>query len=170
MKSDKTKKGKKKDSKQKQNEQPQFSGMIFALGQMDLIFEITFDDKDLENPNSNSNDDKYFKIEDMNSLENLEFLKDKNEEFLNSIKIKPNNEYVKQLLLGNKISKKKCFIDLNCYGRPKFEGKEEFFDKIFEYVTVKNNLQINKTPLEEGSRFSLVIKLKHKKKQIKLMK
>ena len=162
MKSDKNKKGKKKETKPKK-EEPEFSGMTFAMGQMDLIFEIILDDKDLENPESKSEDDKYFQIEDMKEIKDISFLKDKNEEFLNTIKLKPNNEFIKQLLLGNKISKKKCFIDLNCYGRPKFEGEEEFFDKIFEYVTVKNYLQINKTPLEEGSRFSLLIQLKHKK-------
>ena len=162
MKSDKNKKGKKKEQKQKE-EKIQFSGMTFAMGQLDLIFEITFDDKDLENPNSTSDDDKYFKIEDMKSIKDLSFLKDKNEEFLNTIKLKPNNEFIKQLLLGNKMSKKKTFIDLICYGRPKFEGDNEFFDRIFEYVTVRNNLQINKTPLEDGSRYSLLIQLKHKK-------
>ena len=162
MKSDKNKKGKKKETKKEKGEEPQLSGMTFAMGQMDLIFEITFDDKDLENPESKSDEDKYFKIEDMKTIKDLSFLKDKNEEFLNTIKLKPNNEFIKQLLLGNKISKKKVFIDLNCYGRPKFEGEEEFFDKIFEYVTVKNYLQINKTPLEEGSRHSILIQLKHK--------
>ena len=99
----------------------------------------------------------------MKSIKDLSFLKDKNEEFLNTIKLKPNNEFIKQLLLGNKMSKKKTFIDLICYGRPKFEGDNEFFDRIFEYVTVRNNLQINKTPLEDGSRYSLLIQLKHKK-------
>ena len=161
--SDRNKKVKKKEPKQKQSEES-LGGMTFAMGPMDLIFEINFDDKDLENPNSQSEEDKYLKIEDMNSISNLSFLQDKPEEFLNTIKIKPNNEFIKQLILGNKISKKKTFIDLICYGRPKFESDEDkFFDRIFDYVTVKNNLQINKTPLEEGSRYSLLIQLRHKK-------
>ena len=166
MKGNKTKKGKKKDTKQKPSEESKFGGMTFAMGQMDLIFEIFFDDKDLENPKSQSEDDKYYKIEDIKEIKDLSFLEDKleNEEFLNSIKFKPNNEFIKQLLMGNKISKKKSFIDLICYGRPKFEGDSEFFDKIFEYVTIKNNLQINKTPLEENSRYSLLIQIRHKKK------
>ena len=161
--SDRNKKVKKKEPKQKQSEES-LGGMTFAMGPMDLIFEINFDDKDLENPNSQSEEDKYLKIEDMNSISNLSFLQDKPEEFLNTIKIKPNNEFIKQLILGNKISKKKTFIDLICYGRPKFESDEDkFFDRIFDYVTVKNNLQINKTPLEEGARYSLLIQLRHKK-------
>ena len=166
MKGNKNKKVKKKDSKQKPSEESQFGGMTFAMGEMDLIFEIFFDDKDLENPNSQSEDDKYYKIEDMKEIKDLSVIKDKleNEEFLNSIKLKPNNELTKQLILGNKITKKKSFIDLVCYGRPKFEGDSEFFDKVFDYVTVKNNLQINKTPLDENSRYSLLIHLRHKKK------
>ena len=161
--SDRNKKVKKKESKQKQSEES-FGGMTFAMGPMDLIFEINLDDKDLENPKSQSEEDKYIKIEDLNSIKELSFLEDKPEEFLNTIKIKPNNEFIKQLILGNKISKKKTFIDLICYGRPKFEDEgEQFFDKIFNYVTVKNNLQINKTPLEDGGRYSLIIQIRHKK-------
>ncbi len=166
MKSDKNKK---QTKKKKQTEQDQFSGMTFAMGQMDLIFEINFDDKDLENPNSQSADDKYFKIEDMNSIKDLSFLKDKNEEFLNTIKIRPNNEFIKQVLLGNKISKKKCFIDLICYGRPKFDSDEEkFFAKIFDYVTVNNKIQINQTPLQDDSRWSLILDLRHKNARKKI--
>ena len=84
------------------------------MGQMDLIFEIILDDEDLKNPESKSDEDKYFKIEDMKAIKDIFFLKDKNEEFLNTIKLKPNNEFIKQLILGNKISKKKTFIDLIC--------------------------------------------------------
>ena len=171
-KTNKSKKGKKNESKQKQNEEAPFSGMTLAIGEFDLIMEITFDDKDLEKSDGknneqkgeeNANDDKYYKIEEMTSIDKLKFLEEKPEEFLNTIKIRPNNEFIKQLILGNKISKKKCFIDLICYDRPTFQGEEEFFDNIFNYVTTKNYLQINKTPLKEGSRYSLIIELRHKK-------
>ena len=162
MKQDKNKKGKKKDTKQKQSEEPQFSGFTLAMGQLDLIMEINFKDEDLLNPNSSQDDDKYLNIENFESIKDLSFLKDKKEDFLNTIKIKPNNNCVKQLLLGNIISKKKCFIDFICYGRPKFEGEEQFFGKIFDYVTVNNKLQVNNTPLTEDSRWSLIIDMKHK--------
>ena len=100
MKSDKNKKTKKKEAKDsKKKEGDDFSGMTFAIGSMDLILEITLDDSDLG--------DK--KIEDLNTIEDLEFLKDKEEEFLNTIKIKPNNDFIRQVMLGNKISKKKMF-------------------------------------------------------------
>ena len=156
--------------KEKQNKE-QVGGMIFAMGQMDLIFEMVFDDKDLEKPNSENEEDKYIKLENLNNIEDLKFLQEK-KEFYNTIKMKGNNEFIKQLLLGNKISKKKNFIDLICYGRPKFEGDKEFFNEIFDHVTLNNGLQINKTPLEEGSRYSLLIQLKHKKhpEQIKIIK
>ena len=175
-KTNKSKKGKKNESKQKQNEEAPFSGMTLAIGEFDLIMEITFDDKDLEKSDGknneqkgeeNANDDKYYKIEEMTSIDKLKFLEEKPEEFLNTIKIRPNNEFIKQLILGNKISKKKCFIDLICYDRPTFQGEEEFFDNIFNYVTTKNYLQINKTPLKEGSRYSLIIELRHKEKKAK---
>ena len=112
MKENKSKKGKKKDSKQKSNEVSNLGGMTFAMGEMDLIFEIFFDDKDLENPQSKSEDDKYYKIENMKEIKDLSVLKDKfeNEEFLNTIKLKPNNEFIKQLLIGNKIAKKKYLL------------------------------------------------------------
>ena len=162
-----TQKGKKKAANQKQAQnQDELSGFSFAMGEMDLIFTITFTDKDLEKPDGEG-DDKYYKIEDMSSIKDLQFLKDKDEEFIGRIKVRPNNEFTKQLLLGNKISKKKCFIDFITFGRPKFEGDEEFFDTIFNQVTLKNGLQINSTPLEEG-RFSLVIELKHKDKEQKI--
>ena len=163
-----TQKGKKKGANQKQaqNQEEPFSGFQLAMGEMDLIFTINFTDKDLEKPDGEG-DDKYYKIEDMSSIKDLSFLKDKDEEFISRIKMRPNSEFTKQLLLGNKISKKKCFIDFITFGRPKFEGDEEFFDTIFNQVTVKDRLQINSTPLEEG-RFSLVIELKHKDKEQKI--
>jgi hypothetical protein len=162
-----TQKGKKKAPNQKQAQnQDELSGFSFAMGEMDLIFTITFTDKDLEKPDGEG-DDKYYKIEDMSSIKDLQFLKDKDEEFIGRIKMRPNNEFTKQLILGNKISKKKCFIDFITFGRPKFEGEEEFFETIFNQVNLKNGIQINSTPLEEG-RFSLVIELKHKDKEQKI--
>ena len=167
MKKDKNKKdkGKKKDQKPKE----EFSGFTFAMGEFDLIFEINFKDEDLLNPNSSSADDKYLDIEKMTSIKDLSFLKDKKDDFLNTIKIKPNNEFIRQIILGNIISKKKCFIDLICFDRPKFEGEEEFFAKIFDYVTIKNKIQINNTPLQEGSRWSFIVELKHKNKYQKII-
>ena len=46
-----------------------------------------------------------------------------------------------------KFQKKNVALDLIGFGRPKFEGDEEFFNEVFNQVTSKNNLFINKTPL-----------------------
>ena len=108
-------------------------------------------------------EDKYYKIEDLNSILDLNFIKDK-KEIWDKITVTGGNDTMKQLLIGNKTSKKKCKIDYIGFGRPKFEGDEDFFDEIFNYVTAKNHLIINKTPLDEGSRSSLTIILNHKGK------
>ena len=159
----------KKNQKKEQKPKDEFSGFTFAMGELDLLIEINFKDEDLLNPNSTSQNDKYLQIENMTSIKDLSFLKDKKEDFLNTIKIKPNSDFIKQIFLGNIISKKKCFIDFICYDRPKFEGDEEFFGRIFDYVTIRHKLQINKTPLKEGSRWSLIIELKHKDKIQKII-
>ncbi len=133
--SDKNKKKNKKDSKQKKSEEAKIDGMSLAIGEMDLIFDLTLDDKDLENPKSSSEDDKYIKIEDLKSIKDLSFLFKKDEEgkseeekkeqekkiqdIVNRIKIIPNSEFMKQLLLGNKISKKKNFHRFNLLWTPK---------------------------------------------------
>lgn len=88
----------------------------------------------------------HYKIENIKTLKDLSFISNK-KEIINNIILKPNNPLTKQLLYGNKISKKKCCIDLIGFGRPKFEGDEEFFNEVFNQVTSKNNLFINKTPL-----------------------
>ena len=149
---------------------------MFTMGYVDLIFKIKLTDKDLEKPSSEENEnndkgekkkeneeDKYYKIEDFNSIKDLEFMKEK-KEIWDKIVLAGGNDTLKQLLIGNKTSKKKCRIDYIGYGILKFEGEEEFFDEIFNYVTSKNHLNINKTPLDEGSRSSLAIILKHKGK------
>ena len=151
------------------------------MGYVDLIFCLNLSDKDLEKPSSEENasneqnqdkkkeneQDKYYKLEDLNSIKDLNFIKDK-KEIWDKIILSGGNDTMKQLIIGNKTSKKKCRIDYIGYGRPKFEGDEEFFDEIYNYVTSKNNLIINKTPLNEGSRSSLIIKLIYKG-QIKII-
>ena len=149
--------------------------IMFAMGHVDLIFKLNLSDKDLEKPqsgeNSNNeenqdkkkenNDDRYYKLEDLNSIKDLNFIKDK-KEIWDKIILSGGNDTLKQLLIGNKTSKKKCRIEYIGFGRPKFEGEEEFFDEIYDYVTAKNYLIVNKTPLDEGARSSLNIILTHR--------
>ena len=149
--------------------------VMFAMGYVDLIFTLNLTDKDLEksqnedNANNEQNDkkgkneDKYYKLEDLTSIQSLNFMKDK-KEIWDKIILSGGNDTIKQLLIGNKTSKKKCKIDYIGYGRPEFKDDNEFFDEIFNYVTAKNHLIINQTPLDEGGRSSLTIILKHKGK------
>ena len=147
--------------------------VMFAMGHVDLIFSLNLTDKDLEKPDQNNEqndgkkkgkeEDKYYKLEDLTSIQSLNFMKDK-KEIWDKIVLNGGNDTIKQLLIGNKASKRKCHIDYIGYGRPKFEGEEEFFDEIYNYVTSKNHLTISKTPLIEGSSSSLTIILKHKGK------
>ena len=176
-----SKSGKTGKSKSKVNIGAESTSTMFTMGYVDLIFCLNLSDKDLEKPSSEENasneqnqdkkkeneQDKYYKLEDLNSIKDLNFIKDK-KEIWDKIILSGGNDTMRQLIIGNKTSKKKCRIDYIGYGRPKFEGDEEFFDEIYNYVTSKNNLIINKTPLNEGSRSSLIIKLIYKG-QIKII-
>ena len=171
-----------KFGKSRQN-QADSSPLLFTMGELDLIFRIDFKEEDLEKDESESkNNDKekekdkeskeeeksnYYKLEDINTLKDLSFIKD-NEDLWDRIKLKPGNDNIKLFLIGNKNTKKKVNIEYICFGRPKFEEAEEFFDEIFDHVTNKNGLLINKTPLDEGGRFSLKIEMKYgtKKEEI----
>ena len=168
-----SKSGKNVKSKTKTSAFPESNPKMFVIGNVDLIFKLNLSDKDLEKPKDNQGDeqnqekkkeneeDKYYKLEDINSIKDLEFIKDK-KELWDKIVLLGGNDTIKQLLIGNKSSKKRCKIDYIGYGIPKFEGEEEFFDEIYKYVTCKNHLIINQTPLDEGSRSSILIILTHK--------
>ena len=118
---------KKKTQKSKQTAQVgEAIPLVLTMGELDLIFKINFKDEDLEKSSKEAkDDDKYYKLEDLSDIKSLSFLKDK-EELWNRIKLCPGNENIKLLLMGGKNCKKKCFIDYIPYGRPKFEGDEEY--------------------------------------------
>ena len=146
---------------------------LFAMGYVDLIFKLKLTNKDLlksedgqqqseeNNKQGQKTDDKYYNISDFKSIEDLQFLKDKRE-LWDKITLTGGNDTIKQLLIGNKIAKKKSKIEFFGYNRPTFEGNTKFFSDIFNYVCSKNNLIINETPLEENARFTLNIILYHK--------
>ena len=100
-----------KTSKSKQSVENNISGNTLSIGELDLIFEINFSDKDLENPNPENESKKYHKLEDIKTLSDLSFISSLSPDFINSIKLKPNNHLIRQLLLGNKISKKKNVVE-----------------------------------------------------------
>ena len=146
---------------------------LFAMGYVDLIFKLKLTNKDLlkseegqkqseeNNKQDQKTDDKYYHITDFKSIEDLQFLKDK-KELWDKITLSGGNDTIKQLLIGNKIAKKKSKIEYFGFNIPTFEGNTQFFSDIFKYVCSKNNLIINETPLEENARFTLNIILYHK--------
>ena len=124
-----------KNSNPASNQKFQSLKTLFSIGEINLIFRINFTDKDLEKAkskfyNGKKTNESYYKIENIKTLKDLSFISNK-KEIINNIILKPNNPLTKQLLYGNKISKKKCCIDLIGFGRPKFERDEEFFNEIF---------------------------------------
>ena len=163
MKSEK-KSNKKKDQKQKQPTNDNvISGSTLSMGELDLIFEINFTDQDLENPNPPSEEKRYYKLENLHTIKDLSFMSSLSSEFISKIKLKPNNHLIRQLLLGNKISKKKNIIEFICYNRPLFEeDNDKYFQKIFDQVCMNYKLNINKKPLYYDGRYSLILQLKHK--------
>ena len=162
----KDKKGGKNAQKGKQTKQkPKELPGCLSFGKLDLIYKIEFNEKDLEKTEEeikqDENGSKYRNIEDINSLTDLQFIKDK-KNIWEKIILKPNNSTLEQLLTGNKISKKKMLVEYISYGNPKFEGDEEYFLEIYNYINEKNGLDINEAPLVEDGSYSLKFELSFK--------
>ena len=157
------KKKEKKQNRAKKTEDP--IPNLLSIGELDLIFKIEFKKEDLEKSESKSSSEgktEYYELEEINELKDLSFLQE-NEDLWDKFQLKGGNETINSLLIGNKNNKKKCQIEYICFGLPQFEGEEEFFEEIFDHVTTKNGLNINKTPLKEGARYSLKIEMKSQK-------
>ena len=171
-----------KNGKPKSKSSIDSNSVLFAMGYFDIILKIKLTDEDLlkstenveneqnnENNENNENEesstpkdnDNYYHIENLNYIEDLEFLENK-KEIWDKITISGGNDTLKQLLIGNRISKKKCKIEYFSFNRPLFTGKEEFYSQIFEHVCSKNNIYISDIPLESSARYSLKIILQHK--------
>jgi hypothetical protein len=141
---------------------------IFSMGHIDLIFQLEFEEKDLQKPLSNSSnmnninegeeDISYYNFGDINSIKDLYFIK-KKKSVLNKIKLKPGNQTLNQILTGNEQLETKCIVDYIGYGPLKFENDESFFKDIFKYVTLKNFLIINEKFLDKNSPSSFSIEL-----------
>ena len=161
-----------KDKKQqkkpqgKQNKQKIKEAVPLALsfGKLDIIYKIEFTEKDLEKAGNQQNDEKYYDIEKFESIKDLQFLKDK-KNIWDRVQLVPNNSTLEQLLIANKISKKKMHVDYIAYGRPKFEGDAEFFNEIFNYVNEKNFIDVNSKPLSESGPYSITFEFYFKDKE-----
>ena len=159
----KDKKGK-NNQKEKQNKQkPKESPGCLSFGKLDLIYKIEFAEKDLEKPEKDENGDKYYNIEDFNSIKDLEFIKDK-KTIWDKITLRANNATLEQLLIANKMSKKKMNVEYIGYGCPKFENDEEFFQQIFNHVNEKNHFDLNEKAFVEDGSYSLKFELVFKDK------
>ena len=162
----------------KKNQKKQIP-MVFTMGELDLTLKIDFKDEELEikEENSNKDDEKneskennkqknYYNIEDFKALKDISFL-DGNKKIISRFVVNSNNELLKLLLIGNKNSEKQSKIDYICYGYPKFEEEEVFFNEILDFVTEKNGINLNKNPLNQNGNYSINIEMTHKgKKQV----
>ena len=163
----KDKKGKKAQSPKKNKQKGKEASSCLSFGKLDLIYKIEFTEKDLEKPEEEVQQDekgeKYYNIENINSIKDLKFIQDK-KNILDKIALKGNNATLEQILTGNKMSKKKTKMEFIPYGIPKFEGEDEFFDKVYNYLNEKNHLDVNEKPLIEDGPYSLTFDLNFKDK------
>ena len=163
------KKGKNTKTNKQNKQKPKEIPGCLSFGKMDLIYKIEFVEKDLEKPEeevkNDENGEKYYNIENFNSIADLKFMKEK-KNIWDKIVLKPNNATLEQLLVANKMSKKKMNVEYIGYGIPKFENDDEFFKEIFNYVNEKNHLCLNEKALVEDGSYSLTFEFSFKKKLI----
>ena len=163
----KDKKGKNAQNQKQNKQKGKEASSCLSFGKLDLIYKIEFTEKDLEKPEEEIKQDekgeKYYNIENINSIKDLQFIQDK-KNILDKISLKGNNATLEQILVGNKMSKKKTKMEFIPYGIPKFEGDDEFFDKIYNHLNEKNHLDINEKPLIEDGPYSLTFDLIFKDK------
>ena len=149
----------------KKKTQPSSQGTILSMGNIDLAFKIEFSDEDLiiKEEGEENKDKSYYNIEDFNSIKDLAFLKDRKEVWDKFI-LQPKNDTLEHLLLANILRKKQVITEYIGFGRPNFTDNEKFFSEIFDYVSKKNNIIFNKTPLKARYESSIYFELKHKDK------
>ena len=163
----KEKKGKSNQGGKQQKQKPKETPGCLSFGKLDLIYKIDFTEKDLEKPEEEVQNDekgeKYYNIENFNSISDLKFIEGK-KNIWDKIVVKPNNSTMEQLLVASKMSKKKMNIEYIGYGCPKFEGDDEFFLQIFNHVNEKCHLCLNEKPLVEDGSYSLKFEFTFKNK------
>ena len=106
----KEKKGKSNQGGKQQKQKPKETPGCLSFGKLDLIYKIDFAEKDLEKPEeevkNDENGEKYYNIENFNSIADLKFIEGK-KNIWDKIVLKPNNGTLEQLLVASKMSKKK---------------------------------------------------------------
>ena len=159
--------------KNQQKQKAQGGGTpLFIMGELDLLLKIDFKDEDLEVVNENAEEgEKYTKLdlEELSEIKSLKFL-EKNEKVIERFQVKPKNEMLKLLLVGNMNSSQKTPIDYICFGRPTFQDEEEFFNDVLDTILKKTGITLNRIPLDVNGQYSIKIEMTHKgkKKEINL--
>ena len=152
-------KGKTSFKKKRRNSSGSTGGvipLIFSFGFYDFTLTINFTDEDLKSNN--------IKFSEINELKHLKFISDK-QEIIKKIELTTSNNTINELLLINKCSKKQCYVEYIPFSFPKFSDDEKFFEDILTTVIEKNYLTVNKEPIIDDCRFSLIVKIKYKSKE-----
>mgnify|MGYP006873043318 FL=1 len=145
---------------------------LFIMAELDLVLKIDFKDEDLEVANENGEEGEKFNkldLDELTEIKSLKFLQ-KNDKIIDRFQVKPKNEMLKQLIIGNMNSSQKTPIDYICFGRPTFQDEEEFFNDVLDSILKKTGITLNKFPLDINGQYSIKIEMSHKgkKKEISL--
>ena len=122
--------------------------------------EESKEDNKENNKESKNKIKSYYNIDDFKKLKDLEFLKDRKEVW-DKFQLIPNNSTLEHLLLANNLRRKKVITEYIGFGRPRFIDEEEFFEEIFNYVSKRNNILFNKTPLDKNIECHINFKFVH---------
>jgi hypothetical protein len=149
----KTQQNPKKVNKEKSFDSPKCN--MISFGKLNLTFIIEFNPRDLIEMKDGQKIEH--SINDIKSVRDLEFIKD-NRELINRIKLKSEDDSIEELIMLNKVSLGNRVIEFFPMQIPKFNNLQ-FFKSIFEEVTKKYGLVINKTSLDRKQGSTIKINL-----------
>jgi hypothetical protein len=149
----KTQQNPKKINKEKSFDSPKCN--MISFGKLNLTFIIEFNPRDLIEMKDGQKIEH--SIDDIKSVRDLEFIKD-NKELINRIKLKSEDDSIEELIMLNKVSLGNRVIEFFPMQIPKFNNLQ-FFKSIFEEVTKKYGLVINKTSLDRKQGSTIKINL-----------
>ena len=149
----------------KKNQKPYLPA--FTIGELNIVLKIDFKDEDLEikseEKTENNQEKKYYDLDELTDLKSLSFLH-KNEGILKKFQFQSKNNVTRMILIGSENMQKQTLIDYVCYNIPYFENDEKFFNDVLDYITARNGIIFNKTPLNTNAKYSIRIEMTHKEK------